>query len=427
MNNQQTAFKRNEVIDIMRALALMGVLLVHISYEFAGWGSVYTNPDALHSNQLSFADKALNYFITIFLVNKSRALLSFLFGVSFYYQLNGFKEENAKMAGWFAKRMGVLLLIGLLHAYLLWSGDILRMYAVCGLFLMLVSRWQTKNILVGGLLFSFLLPTCISIMQQHFPYSSISDAEKVVMYKEYSSTRYADLFKANRLRDIAVNLNPYGLSSYLSEILGNFMLGFWAIKTNLFHKLSFNKKLLYKYLGISLSIGVLFSVSFIHVFVSDILHISEYTLPVNYLDALGVLYRISQQAIGLFNMCAVIYFFYNTRLRSKLQLLIPVGCMSLTNYIMQSVLAVLLFSGVGLGLIGKYRPSVAFSIGIIYFAVQATYSIWWLRHFTMGPLEYVWRSVIIGKWQNISRVRHAEMAIQQHRYNLVQSMDEDLQ
>lgn len=418
MKNQKNNSTRVEVIDIMRALALMGVLLVHISYEFAGWGSVYTNPNTLHSDQLSFIDKALNYLITIFLVNKSRALLSFLFGVSFFYQLNSFKEGATKLHTWFAKRMGGLLLIGLLHAYLLWSGDILRMYAVCGFFLMLVSKWDIKNILKGGLFFSFLLPTCIGIMQQHFPYSSISDADKLAMYKDYASHSYIDLFKANRLRDAAINLNPYGISSYLSEILGNFMLGFWAIKTNLFHKLASNKKLLYKYMGISLTIGILFSVSFIHLFVSDVLHISESTLPVAYLDALDVLYKVSQQAIGLFNLSAIIYLYHNTTMRYRLQLLIPVGRMSLTNYIMHSVLAVFLFNGVGLGLIGKYRPSVAFTIGIAYFAIQAVYSMWWLKRFTMGPLECVWRSIISGKWQTISRTKLAALTASKQQYSM---------
>ena len=412
MNNQHTPSTRVEIIDILRAIALMGVLLVHISYEFAGWGSVYTNPNALHSSQLSVADKALNYLITLFLVNKSRALLSFLFGVSFYYQLNSFKGEEAKLKGWFARRMGALMLIGVLHAYLLWSGDVLRMYAVCGFSLILVSKWNVKNILKGGLLFSFLLPTCIGIMQQHFPYSSITDAERLAMYKDYSSSRYIDLFTANRLRDAAINFNPYNIASYMSEILGNFMLGFWAIRTNLFGKFASNKTLLYKYLGISLIIGVVFSISFIHVFVEKVLHISEYTLPVAYLDALDVLYRVSQQAIGLFNMCAIIYLYYNTAFRYRLQLLIPLGRMSLTNYIMHSVMAVFLFNGVGLGLIGKYRPSVAFGIGILYFAIQAFYSTWWLKHFTMGPLEYIWRSIIKGKWQTISRARLSQPALQ---------------
>ncbi|TKK66996.1 DUF418 domain-containing protein [Ilyomonas limi] len=412
MKNPQTPSTRVEVIDILRAIALMGVLLVHISYEFAGWGSVYTNPNALHSDQLSVADKGLNYLITLFLVNKSRALLSFLFGVSFYYQLNSFKGEEAKLKGWFARRMGALMLIGLLHAYLLWSGDILRMYAVCGFSLLLVYKWDIKNILKVGLLFSFLLPTCIGIMQQHFPYSSITDAEKIAMFEDYSSTRYIDLFTANRLRDAAINFNPYGITSYMSEILGNFMLGLWAIRSNLFNKLAANKTLLYKYLGFSLLIGVVCSVTFIHVLVEKVLHIPEFTLPVAYLDALDILYKVSQQAIALFNMCAIIYLYSNTTFRYRLQLLIPLGRMSLTNYIMHSVMAVFLFNGVGLGLIGKYRPSVAFSIGIIYFAVQAFYSTWWLKRFTMGPLEYVWRSLISGKWQTINRARLSQLAVQ---------------
>jgi len=412
MNQQQAASTRVEVIDIMRAIALMGVLLVHISYEFAGWGSVYSNPNALHDGQLSFADKVLNYFITIFLVNKSRALLSFLFGVSFYYQLNNYKGEEAKHKRWFAKRMGGLMLIGLLHAYLLWSGDILRMYAVCGLLLMLVSKWKTPNILIGGLFFSFFLPTCIGIMQQHFPYNSITNAEKIAMYKDYSGSRFIDLFNANRLRDAAVTLNPYGISGYLSEILGNFMLGFWAMKVNLFGRLASNKKMLYQYAGISLVFGIAFSVSFIHLFVEKVLHLSEFKLPVAYLDMLDVLYRISQQAIGLFNIAVIIYLYFYTPFRYKLQLLIPLGRMSLTNYIMHSVMAVFLFNGVGLGLIGKYRPSIAFSIGILYFAIQAVYSIWWLKRFTMGPLEYVWRSFIYGKRQTISRTKLSKRALQ---------------
>ncbi len=413
MKKQFNPSTRVEVIDILRAFALMGVLLVHISYEFAGWGSIYTNPDAAHTMQLSAADKALNFFITIFLVNKSRAMLSFLFGVSFYYQIQNYKGTEANMATWFLKRMAFLFLIGMLHSYFLWSGDILRMYAVCGFFLMLVCRWDTKNILIGGLLFSFLFPTCIGILQQHFPYSSISEQDKLAMYKDYASHKYSDLFAANRLRDAAINFNPYGISSYLSEIFGNFMLGLWAIQTDLFRKLAENRLTLYKYLLAALGIGVLCSVSVIHFFVGRILHISEFNLPVAYLDALDVVYKISQQAMNLFNLCGVIFLYNIPFFRRRLQRLIPAGRMSLTNYIMHSVMAVFLFNGVGLGLMGKYHPSVAFCIGLVYFLVQVIYSTWWLRNFTMGPLEFLWRSLINGHWHSISRIKQPQLAMEQ--------------
>lgn len=73
------------------------------------------------------------------------------------------------------------------------------------------------------------------------------------------------------------------------------------------------------------------------------------------------------------------------------------GRMALTNYLMQTIIAIALFYGIGLGW-GTNVSAVAFeAIAVGVFLVQVLWSRWWLAHFQFGPFEWVWRSLTYGK------------------------------
>ncbi len=399
---KNVASGRIEVIDVLRGFALLGILLVHASGEFAGWSAIYISPVNPQSLSTARLDDATNLFLNIFLINKSRALFAFLFGVSFFYQLDKANRQGYKIEGKFARRMLMLFLIGVLHAYLIWAGDIFRIYAICGILLLFVYKWQPKKLLITGIFFTVLVPALNSIIRFYLPYSSLTDSSKIEMYQYFAGDSYASLLHANLLRDAAVNLDPYMAGSYLLVVFGNFVLGYWAAKTGFFNKLSADKKLLYTYLSASFVAGLLCSLQAIRG-VCRLVGTSEDALPALVRNALNLLYSFSQEAMALFLLCTVVLLYRRPFWQKKLSVLKYAGRMTLTNYLMQSVFAALFFFGAGLGYISHFGPAIAFVMAIFYFVFQVWYSRQWLQYFTMGPMEFLWRSLIEGKWQRIRK------------------------
>lgn len=222
------------------------------------------------------------------------------------------------------------------------------------------------------------------------------------MYQEYTSQTYSALFNANLLRDISINLDPYSLGNYLIPIWGNFLFGLWAAQTGLIQKLIDNKNRLLTCLIISGTTGILASNNFVRL-TARILHTDEDKIGIMWQHILAVLAAYSIEAIAFFLLCSIICLYEYTVCRKWLSFFTFAGRMTLTNYIMQSVFAVVFFFGVGFGFISHFGACIAFGIGLVFFVVQLLYSYIWLRYFTTGPVEYLWRSMIEGKWQTIKK------------------------
>jgi uncharacterized protein len=79
----------------------------------------------------------------------------------------------------------------------------------------------------------------------------------------------------------------------------------------------------------------------------------------------------------------------------------PVGRMAFTNYLGQSLILGWIFYGYGFGLFGKLSVSTVFAIGVVLYAMQAAVSAWWLGRYRYGPVEWLWRSLMYGRWQPI--------------------------
>jgi uncharacterized protein len=92
------------------------------------------------------------------------------------------------------------------------------------------------------------------------------------------------------------------------------------------------------------------------------------------------------------------------RWRRRLLVLAPMGRMALTNYLMQTVIAILLFTGVGLGW-GSHVSAITFeALAFAVFVVQVLWSRWWLSRFQFGPMEWLWRSLTYGRVMPMRRV-----------------------
>ncbi|HZI52617.1 MAG TPA: hypothetical protein VFD56_02890, partial [Chitinophagaceae bacterium] len=150
---------RLQVIDSLRGLALLGILIANI--PFANYEHVSASRDVAGFLE---SDNVLEFLFHLLIEKKFITIFSILFGFGFYVQLKRAEEKGLEFTSYFLKRMIILLLIGCLHAYIFWFGDIIRDYAICGMFLLLVYRWKPKKILMAAIIFSVFLTGTVFIV-----------------------------------------------------------------------------------------------------------------------------------------------------------------------------------------------------------------------------------------------------------------------
>src|SRR3954465_6048671 len=150
--------ERIEILDVLRGLAVCGILIGNMQW-FSGYGMM---PPALE-RQSPFADQLTHFLVHFFVEGKFYSIFSFLFGFGFALQLGRAEERGDLHASLFKRRLCWLLVIGLLHAYLLWAGDILSIYAVTG-FLLVLFRRKTDAALLKWAFILLLIPILTYIL-----------------------------------------------------------------------------------------------------------------------------------------------------------------------------------------------------------------------------------------------------------------------
>src|SRR5215203_1789114 len=133
---------RIEILDVLRGLAVGGILIGNMQW-FSGYGMM---PPMLAANA-PFADYLTHFLVHFFVEGKFYSIFSFLFGFGFALQIARAEERGDLKASFFKRRLFWLLVIGLLHAYLLWAGDILSIYALMGFVLLLFRKKPTRSLL----------------------------------------------------------------------------------------------------------------------------------------------------------------------------------------------------------------------------------------------------------------------------------------
>src|SRR5215210_298609 len=134
--------ERIEILDVLRGLAVCGILIGNMQW-FSGYGMM---PEAL-AGQAPFADRLTHFLVHFFVEGKFYSIFSFLFGFGFALQIARAEERGDRKASLFKRRLFWLLVLGLLHAYLLWAGDILSVYALMGFVLLLFRKKTDESLL----------------------------------------------------------------------------------------------------------------------------------------------------------------------------------------------------------------------------------------------------------------------------------------
>lgn len=116
-------------------------------------------------------------------------------------------------------------------------------------------------------------------------------------------------------------------------------------------------------------------------------------------------YALNVAPLGLAYAATITLWYMKGRYIHMLQLIKQAGRMALTNYLMQSVICVIIYFGIGFGRAGKFGPAISVPVALLIWLMQIMYSYWWFRYFQFGPLEWIWRMLTYGKRLPISKIK----------------------
>jgi uncharacterized protein len=395
--------ERIDSLDVLRGVAILGILVMNIQ-SFAMIGVAYDNPAAY--GDFSRTDYWVWFFAHVLFSQKFMTIFTMLFGAGVVLMCGRREARGQGSAGVHYRRMVVLLIIGLLHAYLLWHGDILNTYALCGLIVYLCRKWR-PSVLIGAGLPLMVIPCLISLaLAWSMRFWPSGEVERFVL-KAMPTVEKIDLETTIFSGGWWGQMGRRGLLALMIQTFGFFLGTLWLctglmmIGMALFKLGVFSARRSARFYGIMTIGGLLVGLPIILFGVHENIEVGWHAKfrtfigsQFNYLAALPV----ALGWVGLVMlMCRL------ERLRGVTRPFAAAGRMAFTNYLMQTVLCTMLFYGHGLGLFG--RVSRLGQLGVVagVWLVQLIISMLWLRRFRFGPAEWLWRSLTYWKRQPLLR------------------------
>lgn len=398
MSQPTTSRKRIQIVDALRGFSLAGIVIVHLVENYI---AAPTPEGALEATHLGIPDYIVDGIIGIFFRGKFFALFSFLFGLSFFIQIDRAQDKGQDYRWRFLWRLVLLFVIGFIH-HMFYRGDILTIYALLGVFLIpfykVRSPWvlATAAVLFLGLgrFLVFLYTQGDNLfMSGGFDPSS---PDVVSYFGIIQNGTLAEVMHANAIDGQIMKMEfQFGVFSRGYLTLAFFLLGLYAGRIRFFEnfeeKWGFMQNIFFGSIGIlAVGIGVI------------ILGFSQLGPNVsfdNWSAMIGLTgLDLVNLAMTLMLIALFVYLFIKVKWRRWLQPFAPYGRMALTNYVLQSVFGAFFFYGWGLGYVAEIPNRYTFLMAFGVIAIQMIISSWWLRYFHYGPLEWVWRSLTHFKY-----------------------------
>jgi len=406
---------RIQSLDIMRGFVLLGILLMNIN----GMGLARAYGDPTVSG--GAAEWNLTTWITtnLFFEGTMRALFSLLFGVGMFIFLDRLEKKGAGInaANIYFRRLIWLLVFGLIHGYLLlWTGEILYDYALMGFIVYSFRNMAPLKLTIVALIL-FSVGSLWSYVDYKKDVKFMEDVALIKTYKSESKTLTRDLKEvATEWEKIQWERSPEAIEEYNTNMRKGYLdvVAFiapenqhsdenWPYRYDLWDILSmmllgialFKWKILsaeksYKLYGLMAALGYLIGLT-INYFETQ--SIVEANFSLLSFSKSNITYDLGRVPVAIGHVGAIMLFCKLPILKWLKISLASVGKMALTNYVMHSVFAMFIFTGVGFGLFGTFQR---FELLYIVFAIwifQLIVSPIWLKYYQYGPLEWIWRNL----------------------------------
>ena len=356
--------QRITVIDALRGFSLLGILILHaVSSDVWFFTKVPSEGGAFVMKLNHLLDSIIGEAMS----NKFNTIFTLLFGVSFYIMLNRAEAKGVDFRWRFEWRLVILVLIGYFHE-IIFPFEALLTYGMIGLPLVLFWKMKKKWILVSAIFCLLVYPFSHDIV--NLLGLGANQVESVEFAEKPQFNSVISLFQYN----IAQFRNPIAVFfdvDWFFKIFGLFLLGFYVASIGFFNNIQDKKKMYWFVLLISFALYLFFRLG-AHYLSDKLYWYAHYCLSATYISGFILL--------------------YTTQAKKILAYMEPYGKLGLTNYIMQSVFGLLVFAPFFFG-VNYLNTTHNVLVALAIYSIQAILSIWWLRYFTYGPFEWIWRSV----------------------------------
>ena len=382
---------RIEVADILRGIAIGGIVLIHFVEQL----NFYKFPDASCAFMASL-NKTIWDTLFFVLASKMYAIFSMLFGLSFFIQHDNQAQMGKDFRLRFLWRMVLLFCFGLFDL-LFYNGDILVVYAVCGVFVMPFIRANNKVIIAAAIFFAlqpielfYVVKGLIDPTTQSLNLGSSALFESIIPAQSEGSI--VDVAIAGIRYGLPVNFTWAIEHGRMTQTIFLFLLGIYLGRKRLFYDEGNNIETWKKILIISLCAFVVLYP--LHDAVKDVIANTPKADRTCVQKSLKVMINMWRNISMMFvYVSGVVLLYYRTSARNFLSKIAPYGKMSLTNYLTQSIIGGFVFYNWGLGMFRYSGHTSSLLLGVLCIALQYMFCRWWLKSHSHGPFEAVWRKL----------------------------------
>jgi uncharacterized protein len=391
--------ERIPTLDVVRGFALLGILIMNMP----GFSTSYfaeANGSHLWPGRV---DQLAEQVRDLLFAGKFNSMFSLLFGIGFTIQFARMQEKDpATATRRYLRRLLVLAVIGIVHATVFWTGDVLHVYALLGIALVLpLRRASDRTLLVlAGLCLAYplvsgglrLLVMTPEIVAADVARQQAMEATNNVAYGHGTFLQAAAEHSREMFAFYTTPLWLWGALGFWAQMALTMLLGLLAGRRQWPQRIP---ELLPKIRRIhrwTLLVGLLAGVAFTVIFQSNR---APGPTPLKVLG--GFAYWVCRLSMMLFYMLGIVRLMQRPGWARRLAPLGAAGRMPLTNYLLETAICTAIFYGWGLGLWGKVGPAAGLVLAFaIYFGVLVPWSRWWLARHTRGPLEILWGRLTYG-------------------------------
>lgn len=418
--------ERYTSLDTVRGVAVLGILIMNI-YGFAMPFPAYMNPLIMGGTEWYNMG---TWFVTHILADqKFMSIFSMLFGAGIVLMWERAQARNAKFGRIYYRRMFWLLVIGAIHGYLIWFGDILFSYAAVGMLLYAARKWKPRTLIIVACL---MLPVAslMSVGSSYYMEQLKSNATNIAALQESGEEitdkqqaqleewetigqffspspehvqqdldayrgSYGDIMEVRVPLVVSMQVNNM-LFFMLWRVGGLMLLGMAMMKMGIFtgqrEPATYKRMMLFGY-GLGLPLLV-YSAWILNAHDFDGLYFMRSGHLPNYVGSI----LIALGHIGL-----IVRLVQTGALAALMARFAAVGRMAFTNYLTHSIVLTTIFYGYGFGLYGEIPRAAQMLFVAAMLGFQLWLSPWWLARYRFGPAEWLWRSLTYWKRQPMRR------------------------
>ncbi|MEB8060432.1 DUF418 domain-containing protein [Staphylococcus xylosus] len=374
MSSQQRLYE----IDALRGLSLLGIILMNILvFSFPYEESVLS--DVVHG-----FDATLLHGITLLIIGSFYPIFTFLFGYGLSIMYDNCQMKGINYYPIILRRLIFLMIMGVLHGFFVFSGDILFGYAYTGLIAVLFIKSKAKRLIKAAIILFILkilllvIPFVVfSLLNDPYTQHNFSGVSLAKLIEIKQQGLYTEFLKINALENLYNVLDVVTGSAYL-EFLPYILLGIAAQKLKLVKKIQLRKQSAIKWGIICLITGYIVKIPFA-------------------LDFSNSAYQniniIGGPIVAAGYILIFIAMYQSAHLAKVLKVFTYPGKLSLSVYLTQSIVLSIVFLGIGGGLYNQLSLYQSYTIALLVYGLQLAGCYFYLKYFKMGPFEWIWRKV----------------------------------